>query len=121
MGAVFLVLDGYKGDISVALKRVRGDKLDKKAVALLRNEYMALSGLGHPGLARVYDFGVDRETSDYFFTSEFVGGTNLLKACQRLSLEEGRLLDTLHVPPQILRALEYNTRPARGTSPRTSS
>jgi tetratricopeptide (TPR) repeat protein len=108
MGAVYLVLDGYKGDTPLALKRVRGDKLDKKAVALLRNEYMALAGLQHPGLARVYDFGVDRETSDYFFTSEFVDGTNLLRACQRLVLgRKEDLASFLDVIAQFLRALEY--------------
>jgi tetratricopeptide (TPR) repeat protein/tRNA A-37 threonylcarbamoyl transferase component Bud32 len=108
MGAVFLVLDTYHGDQPVALKRVRPDRLDRKAEAILRNEYLALAGLQHPGLARVFHFGLDHDASDYFFTSEFVDGVNLLKACQGIDLAEpqscGLFLDML---AQILRALEY--------------
>src|SRR5262245_33224723 len=108
MGAVFLVLDTYRGDIPVALKRVRGDRLDRKAEAILRNEYMALAGLQHPGLARVFNFGFDHDAADYFFTSEFVDGVNLLKACQGLDLAhaDSRYL-FLDMLAQILRALEY--------------
>ena len=71
MGSVALAEDLLGGSRHVALKRVRaGDSADG-TIAVLRNEFLALATLRHPGLARVYDFGKDLATGDYFFTSEF--------------------------------------------------
>ena len=64
MGSVLLVADEQDGGKPLALKRVRSDRLDKKGIAILRNEFLALTSVRHPGLATVYDFGVDRESFD---------------------------------------------------------
>src|SRR2546428_5984739 len=108
MGTVFLVLDKDREDRPLALKRLRGGRVDKKTIAILRKEFLALATLEHPGLARVYDFGVDCSTGDYFFIGEFVDGVNLLKACQGFDLEKKEGLETFAgIFAQILRALEF--------------
>lgn len=108
MGSVVLVKDLRQGGRLLALKRVRSDRLDRRIVTILRNEFLALAALRHPGLAGVHDFGVDRETGDCFFTCEFVDGVGLLEACRSLRIESGedvRLL--LDIFAQILRALQF--------------
>lgn len=108
MGSVYLVLDELQDERPLALKRVRGDVTDKRIAATLQNEFLTLARLQHPGLATVYDFGVDRESRDYFFTCEFVDGASLLKACKGLRLEEeGDLHTFLDLIAQILRGLEF--------------
>jgi serine/threonine protein kinase/tetratricopeptide (TPR) repeat protein len=108
MGSVFLVADERDQGKPLALKRVRGDRLDKKGIAILRNEFLALTSVRHPGLATVYDFGVDRESSDYFFTCEFVDGVNLLKACRGLVPQGDAAIPVLvDLVAQVLRALEF--------------
>ena len=108
MGTVYLVSDLRDGDRPLALKCIRSDKLDARTLAILRNEFLALSALPHPNLARVFEFGIDSLTSDYFFTSELVDGVDWLKACQSLNLSlRPQLEDFLEVLAQVLRALEF--------------
>src|SRR6185295_14046938 len=82
MGSVFLVEDNWRKDRRLAMKRVRKDRLDPRTISTLRNEFLALSPLAHPNLARVYDFEVDLASQDYFFTSEYVDGVQLLRAAR---------------------------------------
>jgi len=108
LGSVFLVEDTHRQGEKFALKRVRTDTLGKKAAAILRNEFTALASLDHPNLACVFDFGVEPETADYFFTSEFVDGVTLLKACADLDLSRAEDLAVfLDLLAQVIRALEY--------------
>src|SRR5688572_28880397 len=108
LGSVFLVEDTHRQGEQLALKRVRTDTLGKKAAAILRNEFTALASLEHPNLARVYDFGVEPETADYFFTSEFVDGVTLFKACADLDLSHAQDLSLfIDLLAQVVRALEY--------------
>ncbi len=107
MGTVFLVEDTVEGG-KLALKRIRPDRADPKSVVILRNEYLALAPLRHPNVARVHDFGYDWRTQEYYFTSEFVDGRQLLKATAEIDIETsagwGRLINIM---VQILRALEF--------------
>src|SRR6185503_14689028 len=82
MGSVHLVTDTWHENRQLALKRVRKDRIDVRGIAVLRNEFLALSPLHHPNLARVYDFEADLNTQDFFFTSEYVDGVQLLKAAK---------------------------------------
>jgi serine/threonine protein kinase/tetratricopeptide (TPR) repeat protein len=108
MGTVFLVEDKDHEDRPLALKRLRGDRVDKKTIAILRKEFLALATLEHPGLARVHDFGLDFHTGDYFFTGEFVDGVNLLQACKGFDLEKKEDVEAFaDIFAQILRALEF--------------
>ncbi len=79
MGTVFLAVDTHRGGRKVALKRVRGDRLDANTLSTLRNEFLSLSILNHPNVASVYDFGLESQTKDIFFTSELVEGADWLK------------------------------------------
>ncbi len=109
MGAVALAEDLFGDGRQVAIKRVReGDGDDNSAVAVLRNEFLAMAMLAHPGLARVYDFGFDLELGEYYFTCEYVEGEHLLEACSRLNLARADELNIfLDITVQILRGLEF--------------
>lgn len=107
MGTVFLALDARE-DRLVALKRVRKDRLDPRTLTILRHEFLSMTALPHPNLARVYDFGVDRKTADLFFTSEFVDGQTWLEAVKELDLKGRQGFEVfLDLVAQVLRALEF--------------
>jgi tetratricopeptide (TPR) repeat protein/tRNA A-37 threonylcarbamoyl transferase component Bud32 len=108
MGVVYLVEDTHEADRRLALKSIRPDPLDSRVAASLKREFLALAALAHPGLAMVHDFGVDPESREWFFTSEFVDGIDLLEAAGRLDVtrtEERRIL--LDIATQVLRGLEF--------------
>ncbi|MBI4587021.1 MAG: protein kinase [Planctomycetes bacterium] len=108
MGSVFLVEDLLNANRLLALKQLRRDRAGAKSASILKNEFLALSQLIHPNLARVFDFGHDRRTSEYFFTSEYVDGIQLLKATRHLNMKDrGELLKLLGLFVDILRALEF--------------
>jgi serine/threonine protein kinase/tetratricopeptide (TPR) repeat protein len=108
MGSVYLAVDTQAGDLLVALKRVRRDKLDRQTVAILRNEFTALAALRHPNLTRAYEFGIENVTGDLFFTSEFVNGVTWTQATQKLALGETKGLEAfLGLTVQVLRGLEF--------------
>ena len=108
MGTVSLVRDGLRKGRRLALKRVRTDKVDDDVIKTIQNEFLVLSGLKHPGLAQVFDFGMDAKTQEIFFTAEFVNGVDLIEAAQHYDL--GRTQDLaafLRFIAQPLRALEF--------------
>jgi serine/threonine protein kinase/tetratricopeptide (TPR) repeat protein len=108
MGAVNLVVDTFKDHRQLALKQIRRDRSNPRSVAILRNEFIALAALEHPNLAKVYDFGFDRRTEDYYFTSAYVRGIQLYKATHGLSLADANDLHlVLHLLVEVLRALEF--------------
>jgi serine/threonine-protein kinase len=108
MGSVYLVADRRRDDELLALKTVPREDLDGRSLAVLRNEFLSLSTVRHPNVVEVYDFGVDRETSDLFFTFEFIEGCSWLAAANQLDINIAEGLDTfLDVLCQVLRALEF--------------
>ncbi len=105
MGSVYLVEDLRVGRL-VALKQMRPSV--GGGARILQKEFRALATLRHPGLARVYDFGVDDKTQDVFFTSEFVDGKDVVSVCKPLDLSrQESLVEFLDVIAQILRGLEF--------------
>jgi serine/threonine protein kinase len=68
MGVVYLVRDLLRDGQRLALKSVSASELGDQEVRGLKRESLVLATLRHPGLARVYDFGQDRQSSDVFFT-----------------------------------------------------
>ncbi len=107
MGAVYLVEDLITRQ-KMALKQIRKDRADSKSVHILKNEFLSLAPLSHPNVAKVYDFGHDWRTGEYYFTSEFVPGHQLLKATSSLNLSRPDHLDfLLNIMTQILRGLEF--------------
>jgi eukaryotic-like serine/threonine-protein kinase len=77
MGAVFLALrtDGVF-EQQVALKWVRGELYSETRQALAQRERELLSGLDHPGIARLIDGG-RREDGGQWFAMEYIDGLRL--------------------------------------------
>jgi eukaryotic-like serine/threonine-protein kinase len=101
MGAVYLAYDRQESR-EVALKSFPPAARRVEDLAHFEHEFLTLSRLRHPNLARVYDFGVIEGTQDVFFTSDYIPGRDLLEVCK--GLEPGRLAKLL---VQVCRGLEY--------------
>jgi tetratricopeptide (TPR) repeat protein/tRNA A-37 threonylcarbamoyl transferase component Bud32 len=108
MGTVYLAGDRRRNGGLVALKRLRAGRAGRRARVLLAKEFLTLAGLEHPGLPRVHEFEVERESGDPFFTSEFIDGADLLEATAALDLSRRRDLEVFFdLLAQVLRALEF--------------
>ena len=101
MGVVYRVTDTVNG-CDVALKVLRGERLNTSSLALFKAEFLTLGTLHHPNIATVYDFAQRQGSADFFFTMELVPGKNALDATECASFEE-----VLAVALQVLRALAY--------------
>jgi tetratricopeptide (TPR) repeat protein len=91
MGAVYLArrADG-EFEREVALKLIRMGGEDELSVRRFERERRILSRLEHPGIARLYDGGVDEESGAPWFAMERIEGENLTRWCaeQRLPPRE---------------------------------
>ncbi|MBL4843982.1 MAG: protein kinase, partial [Planctomycetes bacterium] len=101
MGAVYLAYDRQESR-EVALKSFPPAARRVEDLAHFEHEFLTLSRLRHPNLARVYDFGVIEGTQDVFFTSDYIPGRDLIDVTA--GLEPVRLARLL---VQICRGLEY--------------
>ncbi len=72
MGSVFKVFDESRA-AHLALKRLT--RRDPKHVALFEREYHTLSGIRHPNIVEVYDYGSDQ--TGPFYTMELLSGGDL--------------------------------------------
>jgi len=79
LGTVYLVED-RKARRLVALKVLRTDRLSPDAVARLKVEFQAISGLHHPQIAAAYDFGYTAVGSLPYYTREYIAGSALRAA-----------------------------------------
>lgn len=100
MGDVFLVEDELTGKGPLALKAISKDT--GKSLRALKREFIVLSRLSHPGVARVFSFGYDPEGETHFFTSEYVDGPDFLDAAKNLSPREAA-----GILASVLDALDY--------------
>jgi len=113
----------------VALKLIRGDRVDREIVARFELERQALAMLAHPGIAQIYETGVTPNGLPWF-AMEFVDGKRLLSFCDddRRDLRErleifARICDAVHFahqqglihrdlsPDNILVAIDAEGRP----------
>ncbi len=76
-GSVRLVQDLAHGKVSVALKDRTGDPLDGSS--RFQEEYRLISGIQHPNLARVFEYG-RTESGNTFLTYEYVPGASILES-----------------------------------------
>jgi len=83
MGAVYQVHDRQAAR-DVAFKSFPPDKRRQEDLAHFEHEFLTLSRLRHPNIARVYDFGVVESSGDVFFTTEVIEGRDLLAATEGL-------------------------------------
>jgi tetratricopeptide (TPR) repeat protein len=102
MGKVFLARDLLEGEKLVALKTIRPERFTLDKVEYLKREFMMLTHLSHPNLVKVYDFVFDPELIQFYFTSEYVVGSDLYTAT-----EGRRARDITPLVVQICRALAY--------------
>jgi hypothetical protein len=78
MGVVYRVFDRVAGEAR-AMKRIRAEALKERLyVEAFEREYHVLATLDHPGIIRVFDFGVD-ELGPYY-TMELLSGRDMRKA-----------------------------------------
>lgn len=96
IGEAFLATETATGRVG-ALKKVPRTALAKK-VESLRHEFVTMSQLAHPNIARVFEYGADAD-SVYFF-GEYVEGADIFRSTQ--GADYNQILSCL---AQILRAL----------------
>src|SRR5262245_24850990 len=88
---------GFSGDVLLAkgvsglfaLKFLKSSQISfskEEAIANFKNEFTLLKELSHPHVARIQDFGYEADQDQYFFTTEFIDGPNLLEACRNQSV-----------------------------------
>jgi len=84
--SVFLVRDraaaGRGEPPERALKLLHREALDDASIERLRAEYRALAVLRHPGLVRVFDFGVEAGSGRPYVTMEVVPGVPFAEAAE---------------------------------------
>jgi serine/threonine-protein kinase len=95
VGGMGKVLNVYDQDLRrrVAMKVLREEVRDPRAVARFFEEAQATGQLEHPNIAPVYDLGMDRQHG-VFFTMKLVRGRNLREILRDLSV--GRLETRRH-------------------------
>jgi len=100
-GSVWLARDRYTGGKPIALKILDAEGPGARPLETLDTEFLALRELSHPGLVRVFERGILPETGEPFFTSEYVEGTDFLKATEGMAPDE-----MVELTIGILRTLE---------------
>ncbi|HKB13419.1 MAG TPA: protein kinase [Vicinamibacterales bacterium] len=103
MGRVYRVRDGLYPQRPTALKTVL-TTVDARSAELFREEFWAMATLGHPGIARVYDFERLAGSTEFFFTMELVSGRDIAHATDvrdwrrtaRLLAQVAQALDYIH-------------------------
>ena len=65
MGAVYLVEDILQANQQIALKIIKKEMVNAKLIASFKKEFDVMTRLKHPNLARVYDFGYDKDNGNY--------------------------------------------------------
>ena len=87
-GEVYRIKDLYENGKILALKKIRSKVLSRKAVKIFKEEFRFLTTLNHPNLVTVYDFGIDKESDELFFTMEYIEGETLYKKAKLLKENE---------------------------------
>ncbi|TET31471.1 MAG: GAF domain-containing protein [Planctomycetota bacterium] len=101
MCTVYLVSELKRPEHSLALKVVAGET-NPVRLETFRNEFRILVHLNHENLIRVFDFGLLPDNFGFFYTAEFIEGSDLLEA--NVGAKEDTLIDCI---VQVCRALEY--------------
>ena len=87
-GEVYRIKDLYENGKILALKKIRSKVLSKKAIKIFKEEFRFLTTLNHPNLVTVYDFGIDKESDELFFTMEYIEGETLYKKAKLIKEDE---------------------------------
>ena len=85
-GTVYKVRD-LKDKKIIALKILSSKKISSEAVQRFKREFKLLTGLRHPNLCSVYNFGMLKDGRSYF-TMEYVEGPNIFEFTKKLPHEK---------------------------------
>jgi len=99
-GKVYLVRDRLEDKRLLALKLL--ETPGTRHLELMRHEFSTLTKIRHPNIARVYDFGLDEKSGLWFYTSEYIEGSNIVEMCKGLDFADGSRLFA-----QVFRALQH--------------
>jgi hypothetical protein len=85
MGRIYMVEDTQRNNERLALKTLIEESLDPFIIKCFEREFKILSGLRHPNVETVYDYGKveegpEDESGRLFFTCELLKGEDLLNA-----------------------------------------
>lgn len=75
-GEVYKIEDLYENNRVLALKKIRAKALNQSNIDTFKVEFKFLTSLNHPNLVKVYDFDVDRDKDELFFTMEYIQGAS---------------------------------------------
>ncbi|MHC4779536.1 MAG: serine/threonine-protein kinase, partial [Planctomycetota bacterium] len=102
MGAVYLA-DDTKAGAKVCLKILKHiGNSGARSGRFLAREFRVLKALKHPNLEEVYEFGALDDQGGYFFSCEYLEGSDLYRATAEYDFD--RVYDLL---VQVCRALQY--------------
>lgn len=108
MGTIYLATDILKANAQIAIKTIREKALVQKrsnALELFKQEYEVMTRLSHPNLIKVYDFGKDDSSGDYYIAMEQVKGQTIREILsKRILLSEDI---SLEIFVALLRAMEF--------------
>ncbi|MBU4485131.1 serine/threonine protein kinase, partial [bacterium] len=100
---VYLVEDSKKRKLAL---KILGEEVDPafldRIIDIMKNEFEVLSKLRHSNIAQVFDFEFCPELGKYFFTTEYVEGTDILTFTEHADFATKEELIV-----QFLNALEY--------------
>jgi serine/threonine protein kinase len=97
---VYLVED-YNGN-TLALKLLNRHSTHKK-IQRLKNEFRLMCALNHKNIAKVYDFGYDKDLGNYYFTLEYIPNGDFITFNQLYNSKEMKL-ESFY---QLLSGLSY--------------
>jgi len=101
MGTVYAAQDlNQSSAAEVALKILHMNRTF--FVERFKQEFLLLKKLDHPTFAKVYDFGLNKRTGEYYFSQEFVHGMNVY-----LATEPMQPRDKLRATLEIVDALDH--------------
>src|SRR5262245_33007776 len=90
MGVVYEAYDEKRRQV-VALKTVH--RADASALYRFKKEFRTVSGLSHPNLVGLYELLIEED--EWFFTMEFIQGSNFREYVCPGSLDQSRLISAL--------------------------
>ena len=104
MGEVFLAEDLLLANKRLALKMIRSQAANQRAIAQFQREFDIMTRLKHPNLVRVYDFSRDKATGLFFITMDYIPGTSVRRVILERSLS---LEQTTAITVSILRTVDF--------------
>ena len=82
MGRVLLAETEEGAPVAVKLLKAPVTEESERRIEQFKSEFSILKELSHPGINKVYDFGLDETLDAYYFTTEYIAGEHFLKSTE---------------------------------------